>query len=66
MSDPTDDYRVKQEHPCEGCGSHHGGPTAEILCLRRHLLAERAYGDLFRRLQAEVAQSQRDWPKVLP
>jgi hypothetical protein len=32
--DPTNDWKVKSPNPCEGCGSHHGGPTAEILCLR--------------------------------
>jgi hypothetical protein len=32
--DETNDWKVKPADTCEGCGSHHGGPTAEILCLR--------------------------------
>lgn len=41
MSDPTNDYRVTQEPPCEACGFYHGGTTARILCLRERLITAR-------------------------
>lgn len=40
--DCTNDLRVSPPAPCVACGSHHGAVNAEILCLRRAVVALRA------------------------
>lgn len=51
--DGTNDFRVSPPAPCVACGSHHGAVNAEILCLRRTVVALRA-------------QSPRLGPKAVP